>query len=635
VLATENNEQLKRKNLMKRLFQFIGFICSLYLIAFTPFVVADIYYTQTSEIGSGGDPLPPTKLLSVKENGVDPFVDLGNIKLNGQHVAITAIAMDSSGELYGFSWTKSTNKSQLLKIDLDDLSSTPTCPFCSPFTGQIKGAGFDASDTLWVVKKNPGTTWNQGGLTINRFNISAQSPEGARIQIPAPIGGDIAFDIDNNCYFIGALPISPSGQSTPLYSCNLGDNTLTSIGPLVQSGFTNGKVTVSGIAFSVIDDPFSGECSNVLMVSDGAGVDEVGIVNLNADPLTATQVSSTGVNNAVYHNPDLAGFPSVVDNPICAAACGNGELNDVELCDDGNTDDGEGCSASCVVETGWSCTTPPFGSSVCAEDPVDTDNDGIIDDADNCPAVANPGQEDTWGDERGDACDDPPADTDGDTIIDDEDNCPLEHNTDQADNDGDTQGDACDADDDNDGELDGADNCPLSANSDQADNDGDGQGDVCDADDDNDGILDGPDNCPLDANANQANNDGDALGDVCDADDDNDGVLDDTDNCPIDANADQADLDGDGVGDTCDSDIDGDGVANSGDTCATTAADATVDESGCSIADHCECGSDWKSHGQYVSCVTRTANGFAKAGLISRKDKGSITKQAAKSSCGK
>lgn len=35
--------------------------------------------------------------------------------------------------------------------------------------------------------------------------------------------------------------------------------------------------------------------------------------------------------------------------------CGNGTLEGVEQCDDGNTSNGDGCGASCVVEPGWSC----------------------------------------------------------------------------------------------------------------------------------------------------------------------------------------------------------------------------------------------------------------------------------------
>ncbi|MCB9352343.1 MAG: thrombospondin type 3 repeat-containing protein [Lewinellaceae bacterium] len=154
------------------------------------------------------------------------------------------------------------------------------------------------------------------------------------------------------------------------------------------------------------------------------------------------------------------------------------------------------------------------------------------------------------------------ADQDGDGIADNQDNCPSIANADQANNDGDSEGDVCDEDDDNDGVPDVNDNCPFTANADQANNDGDSEGDVCDNDDDNDGVLDVNDNCPFTANADQANNDGDSEGDVCDNDDDNDGVLDVNDNCPFTANADQGDLDHDGQGDACDPDVCINGVVN-------------------------------------------------------------------------
>ncbi len=51
---------------------------------------------------------------------------------------------------------------------------------------------------------------------------------------------------------------------------------------------------------------------------------------------------------------------------------------------------------------------------------VDTDNDGVCDSEDNCPAVANPGQENTYGDARGDACEPRivSCDIDGDVDVD-------------------------------------------------------------------------------------------------------------------------------------------------------------------------------------------------------------------------
>ncbi|MFH1723799.1 MAG: thrombospondin type 3 repeat-containing protein [Elusimicrobiota bacterium] len=188
------------------------------------------------------------------------------------------------------------------------------------------------------------------------------------------------------------------------------------------------------------------------------------------------------------------------------------------------------------------------GQSAIVLSESDTDGDGIDDESDNCPLIANPGQEDNDGDAQGDVCD---PDDDNDDVDDGADNCPLAANPDQADNDSDAQGDACDPDDDNDDVDDGADNCPLIANPDQADNDSDGQGDVCDPDDDNDGVADGDDNCPLAANAGQEDLDGDGLGDVCDPDRDGDGVDNDVDACP-DTDASGRDADSDGCVDSAD-----------------------------------------------------------------------------------
>ncbi|MDD5025812.1 MAG: DUF4215 domain-containing protein [Candidatus Peribacteraceae bacterium] len=42
--------------------------------------------------------------------------------------------------------------------------------------------------------------------------------------------------------------------------------------------------------------------------------------------------------------------------PVQAATCGNGEIETGEACDDGNTTGGDGCSATCTVESGYSCT---------------------------------------------------------------------------------------------------------------------------------------------------------------------------------------------------------------------------------------------------------------------------------------
>ena len=48
----------------------------------------------------------------------------------------------------------------------------------------------------------------------------------------------------------------------------------------------------------------------------------------------------------------------------CGATCGNGIVEAGEACDDGNLTNGDGCTAACTVQTGYSCTGTP---SVCTE----------------------------------------------------------------------------------------------------------------------------------------------------------------------------------------------------------------------------------------------------------------------------
>ncbi|MFO0749361.1 MAG: MopE-related protein [Myxococcota bacterium] len=150
----------------------------------------------------------------------------------------------------------------------------------------------------------------------------------------------------------------------------------------------------------------------------------------------------------------------------------------------------------------------------------DRDDDGVIDDVDDCIDVPDPDQADQDEDGVGDACD----------------ACAAVADATQADQDDDGVGDACDV-------------CPAVADATQADQDEDGVGDACDV-------------CPSVADADQADGDGNHIGDAC-QDSDQDGILDGADNCPLVANADQADLDRDQRGDACDDD-NGDGLEASG-----------------------------------------------------------------------
>ncbi len=220
----------------------------------------------------------------------------------------------------------------------------------------------------------------------------------------------------------------------------------------------------------------------------------------------------------------------------------------------------------------------------------DQDGDGIADDQDNCPTLANAMQDDTDGNGVGDVCE---TDSDGDTVNNDTDNCPVHMNQDQLDSDGDGVGDVCDQDTDTDGDTidDGIDNCPFIFNPEQLDTDHDRIGNACDDDGDNDGIDNLTDNCPFTANADQIDTDSDGIGDACEGDRDGDGVEDSQDNCLDQFNPDQADLDQDGEGDICDDDRDGDAVNNDTDNCPLTANGNQQDTDGDGLGDVCDGGS--------------------------------------------
>ncbi|MBW1881265.1 MAG: thrombospondin type 3 repeat-containing protein, partial [Deltaproteobacteria bacterium] len=337
---------------------------------------------------------------------------------------------------------------------------------------------------------------------------------------------------------------------------------------------------------------------------------------------TTAQISSiVEIGGETWARPNGIALDQIPTPPPLADPDGDAVGDSVDNCPTVPNPDQENSDGD---ELGDACDNCPTVFNPDQLDPpnqLDTDGDGFGDacedldedgversnvpsEDDNCPTVANPGQEDINGDLIGDACQ--PDDPDGDGWPDDEDNCPNTANADQADDDTDGIGDACE-DLDGDGVELPEDNCPLTPNGpnqrtcregnvgapclsdaacdveggdgvcspNQEDTDGDGVGDACNSadDTDDDEWADALDNCPEDLNPGQEDINDDGIGDVCQpCDSDADGLPDDGDNCREVENSDQVDTNADGIGNLCDADYDNNGIVGLGDFCGLSTA---------------------------------------------------------------
>jgi large repetitive protein len=123
-------------------------------------------------------------------------------------------------------------------------------------------------------------------------------------------------------------------------------------------------------------------CSNVACVA-GAYSCTSSVLAAGPHTITATQTDTAG-------NTSPASTPRNFTVAL-PAICGDGSVTGAETCDDGNTTPGDGCSAVCAIETGYTCVgMPSVCTPVCGDNittPPETCDDGNTVSGDGCSAT--------------------------------------------------------------------------------------------------------------------------------------------------------------------------------------------------------------------------------------------------------
>ncbi len=167
-----------------------------------------------------------------------------------------------------------------------------------------------------------------------------------------------------------------------------------------EEGMTEPGSSGSGIWNTYSTDPYNPvERRLVGVLSGGGAACAGGVPNNLGDCYGKFSVAWNGPSASTrlsdWLDPGGTGTLIVDGADPMPAVCGDSTTGAGEQCDDGNTANGDGCSSACAIETGFSCSNPPDGPSVCS--PIACGNgfvetgeqcdDGDLDNGDGCSSA--------------------------------------------------------------------------------------------------------------------------------------------------------------------------------------------------------------------------------------------------------
>jgi hypothetical protein len=323
--------------------------------------------------GTGSDHLAVIDTVTGAATVIGPFGTCGSDSCTIE--GMEGIAFDSNGTLLG---TVSTRGS----------SGTPGLYSIDPSTG--------AATFVAPIEDGTGTP-SSGGVVSLQFGCDGTLYGGtARAISPANDGGRlITIDPVSGVFsFVG--PTAATTGGLPLGALAYGESCvsrLISLRPAFGRNLTGANHTVTAKVVNASNDPQVGVAVDFTVTAGpNQGTTGNGTTDGNGETTFTYTSSTAGVDDILAEFTD--GLGEVQTSNVARKQWV--EPTPDEVCDglDNNGDGG--------VDEGFP-DTDGDGIADCVDQ--DEDNDGVQDGADNCPQVANTGQDDTDGDGIGDACD--------------------------------------------------------------------------------------------------------------------------------------------------------------------------------------------------------------------------------------